>query len=46
MGKKIQMLEDIDIMYNTDQEGEELNKSHSEYTRWLSIQNAMYRQKS
>ncbi|XP_049363185.1 uncharacterized protein LOC125827887 [Solanum verrucosum] len=31
---KIQMLEDIDLMYSNDQGREELNKAPSEYTRW------------
>lgn len=35
---KMQILEELDITHNTEQGREELNRAHSEYTRWLGSQ--------
>lgn len=41
-----QIVEEVDIMQNTDQSREDNNKCHVEYVRWLSMQESLLNQKS
>lgn len=43
---KIKILEELDIMNNTEQGREDLNKGYAEYTRWLNMQDSMLKQKT
>lgn len=43
---KIEILQELDIMNNTEQGREDLNKGYEEYTRWLNIQDSMPKQKT
>lgn len=42
---KIQTLEELEILNNTEHNREELNKGHTEYVRWLGMQDPLMRQK-
>nr|XP_016513122.1 PREDICTED: uncharacterized protein LOC107830159 [Nicotiana tabacum] len=43
---KVQNLEDINLLYNTEQGTEEMNKVHAEYILWLNKQESLLKQKS
>ncbi|XP_070046537.1 uncharacterized protein [Nicotiana tomentosiformis] len=42
---KIQNIEEIEITNNTEEDREETNKAHAEYTRWLNTQDSLLSQK-
>nr|XP_016504508.1 PREDICTED: uncharacterized protein LOC107822473 [Nicotiana tabacum] len=43
---KVQALEELDILNNTEHDREELNKGHAEYVRWMGMQDSLLRQKA
>ncbi|XP_016491548.1 uncharacterized protein LOC107811177 [Nicotiana tabacum] len=43
---KVQQLEELDLHMNTEDNREELNKAHTEYVKWLGVQESILRQKS
>ncbi|KAH0716961.1 hypothetical protein KY290_013528 [Solanum tuberosum] len=39
-------LEELDLLHNTGQSREDLNKGHVEYIKWINMQDSIYRQKA
>lgn len=42
----LQYLEEIDIETNSEQSREDVNRAHAEYTRWMSLQESLLKQKT
>ncbi|XP_060195451.1 uncharacterized protein LOC132624737 [Lycium barbarum] len=43
---RMELLENLDIMNNSDHSREDLNKGYAEYVKWLSLQDSLLKQKA
>ncbi|XP_060194903.1 uncharacterized protein LOC132624090 [Lycium barbarum] len=44
--EKVQVLEDLELIDNSDQVREDLNRTHAKYIRWQAMQDSILKQKS